>query len=590
MQTPPTLRSALDKHLPTAELAPAIRPKPQLPEAPYELALTSAGAVSAGAYIAGAMDFLFEALDAWHDAKRITPDTVPSHKVVLQALTGASAGAISAALVAVMRSARFRHLPSDPGPQSPVGNPLFDAWVNEIDIAPLLDQSDLAATDANGQTQPPAAFMNGAVLDAIAARAIANAASLPTIERPYLANPLRVILTQTNCRGVPYFVRFAESDAGQGMLQHGDQARFAIECPGGLPNHPAFADETFLRGAPAAASGWGALADAAVSSAAFPLGLPPRQRVGRVGDYDYRLYFPDPSSPDHVLTVKPGGAGWPPADADAQGRFDYVGVDGGVIDNDPFGVAHALLAGGLGRNPPEGRQACRTVIMIDPFPAAPTYGPAHTEGLGLSKLAGSLVGLLIAQARFKPRDLMLAHLEDVYSRFIIAPKRDQPVNGMHSLACGFLGGFGGFLSRRQRLHDFMLGRRNCQRFLSAHLCLPRDNPLFDGWRDAPWAKAYDIVGQDGSLFLPIIPLLRDAQGQPLIPEQEEPLWPSDAVATDAIITMVMARLKAIAKIFVRSLGFWPRLAVKAGLDLFVWRATERTLTAKLRAAKAAWRL
>jgi hypothetical protein len=36
----------------------------------FELAVVMAGAISAGAYTAGVMDFLFEALDAYEDAKR----------------------------------------------------------------------------------------------------------------------------------------------------------------------------------------------------------------------------------------------------------------------------------------------------------------------------------------------------------------------------------------------------------------------------------------------------------------------------------------------------------------------------------------
>ena len=59
--------------------------------------------------------------------------------------------------------------------------------------------------------------------------------------------------------------------------------------------------------------------------------------------------------------------------------------------------------------------------------------------------------------------------DKVFSRFMIAPKR----NGNHSeaaekypIACGVMGGFGGFLHESFRRHDYLLGRRNAQAFLT----------------------------------------------------------------------------------------------------------------------------
>src|SRR4051794_36715675 len=67
----------------------------------YEIGLAMAGAISAGAYSAGVVDFLFQALDEWELAKRDDPDNVPNHAVCIRAAAGASAGSITAALAAV---------------------------------------------------------------------------------------------------------------------------------------------------------------------------------------------------------------------------------------------------------------------------------------------------------------------------------------------------------------------------------------------------------------------------------------------------------------------------------------------------------
>ena len=62
----------------------------------FELGLVMAGAISAGAYTAGVMDFLIEALDAYY-AARDKPDWAgPRHDVRVPVLAGASAGGASA--------------------------------------------------------------------------------------------------------------------------------------------------------------------------------------------------------------------------------------------------------------------------------------------------------------------------------------------------------------------------------------------------------------------------------------------------------------------------------------------------------------
>jgi hypothetical protein len=105
------------------------------------------------------------------------------------------------------------------------------------------------------------------------------------------------------------------------------------------------------------------------------------------------------------------------------------------------------------------------------------------------------------QARFAADDIELANREDVYSRFMVAPKRPTPPLKQATypeadgkwLASGALGGFGGFLHRKFRRHDFLLGRRNCQQFLVQHFTLPAENGLFALWGKDPTLRAYYLV-------------------------------------------------------------------------------------------------
>src|SRR5919197_2993555 len=65
----------------------------------FQIGLALAGAISAGAYTAGVLDFLFQALDEW-EKQRGNPG-IPDHRVGLKVVAGASAGAITGALGAV---------------------------------------------------------------------------------------------------------------------------------------------------------------------------------------------------------------------------------------------------------------------------------------------------------------------------------------------------------------------------------------------------------------------------------------------------------------------------------------------------------
>lgn len=70
----------------------------------FEIGLVLAGAISAGAYSAGVMDFLIEALDAWEEAKVNAPGSVPTHSIRIKVIAGASAGAMNGAIASDRKS------------------------------------------------------------------------------------------------------------------------------------------------------------------------------------------------------------------------------------------------------------------------------------------------------------------------------------------------------------------------------------------------------------------------------------------------------------------------------------------------------
>src|SRR4051794_41980263 len=97
----------------------------------FEIGLVMSGAVSAGAYTAGVIDFLIQALDQWHQGKRGTDARCPRHDVSLKVMAGTSAGGMSAAIAAAQLGEA--HTPAtDQRPPGPSDNKLYESWVRRI--------------------------------------------------------------------------------------------------------------------------------------------------------------------------------------------------------------------------------------------------------------------------------------------------------------------------------------------------------------------------------------------------------------------------------------------------------------------------
>jgi predicted acylesterase/phospholipase RssA len=60
-----------------------------------------AGAVSAGAYTGGVLDYLLQTLDAWQQQKTGDDPRVPVHTISIDIISGASAGGITGAIAAL---------------------------------------------------------------------------------------------------------------------------------------------------------------------------------------------------------------------------------------------------------------------------------------------------------------------------------------------------------------------------------------------------------------------------------------------------------------------------------------------------------
>lgn len=504
----------------------------------YHIGLTMAGAVSAGSYTAGMLTQLFGTIEKWYEYKtkgfvfitpdgeevRISPEEMPQHDISIDAISGASAGGMCAALLAVcIAEGKFDRL--------------YDTWVNQVDLKPMLSVSDIRSTNS-----PVYSFFNVNVIDKIA-ESITNFVHNPSGSwPPYLANQIDMYLTLTNLEGIPYGLTFnSNSSSNQFIRNFADYKRFSLVNPGSEFSIPA--DSTLLNPrAKSSASNvkeWSDLVSACVASGAFPFGLKPRTISRRKVEFDKREWYFNYQM-QQGLKPEPQfvNANWADGTPDP---IDFQYVDGGVMNNEPFELVRRRLAlnQGYWRNPTKGSEAKSGVIMIDPFPSdAPEISGSVINKLPeVSELVGDLFGSLRNQALFS-QDLLYAALDpSVYSRFLVSPSRYELIDGKYvqasvPLASSILGAFGGFISGAFRNHDYDLGRRNCYDFMQKHFSLPLTNPIVEYVEKSGLTEKYKKAGW--------VKELPDASGQNVLSMQIIPVIPESAKENNLAVLMAPA--------------------------------------------------
>ena len=558
------------------------------PAGTFEIGLVLAGTVSAGAYTAGVIDFLTEALDAWDITLEGKNPLAPTSKVVLKVISGASGGGVIASIIGRVSPYAFPHVNAATENDN-TGNLFYDVWVNKLDISGMLSTEDLSGN------KPPPSVLNVAPIDnagkmlvQFVGHPLGETGSGTPITRRWLDPTLSIFLTMTNLRGLSYKVDFNGGTSVDPLLQqnfinHADYVRFDLDTRPGVdtPVRPdAFGVSLWRTGD--SFIGWDSVAPFGVATGAFPVGFKARNLSRPLDHYAYRIVTT--TAVDGTTCVQ-----WFPPDWDAfrddagniNPTYSFPCVDGGGTDNSPVELARTTLAGVCDRNPRDGNIANRAIVLVDPFAEKTALGPEALDSFvdTLFPFLSSLIG----EARYATADLLLAADDNVFSRFMVTARRGE-LTGSQALATSGLGAFQGFLCRDFREHDYFLGRRNAHDFLKNQFALPDSNPLFESWSDE---QKTEFRTPSGSVnYLPIIPLFGTAKNPP-----QYPAWPAGKLNPDDLADPIRERLKAVvaalenteisSNILVKAL-LWP---VIAQVDSRMFDAIMAAIKESLKASK-----
>ncbi|HEY1254629.1 MAG TPA: hypothetical protein VGF01_07610 [Terracidiphilus sp.] len=266
------------------------------------LALTIAGAVSLGSYEAGAMYEILDAIRQHND----DPTTVANGDFIrIDVLSGASAGGMTASILAQKLLFAKNEFVGPDGGSSPYNNPLYNTWVLGIDLKGLLASVDKPLPDGDPATL---SLLSSNLIENISRTTLAQTDSSGEIPLNGGAHNaidsergIRLGLALTNLNGVNYEYKMF---GGQPFLY----TYFSDQMLWSLP----VTDRTF---AP-----WKAISEAAVACGAFPIAFRTKDLSRSQNDFASDTLVSFPTDP-----------------------YTFTYTDGGILQNQPLGMAKNLV-------------------------------------------------------------------------------------------------------------------------------------------------------------------------------------------------------------------------------------------------------
>lgn len=267
---------------------------------PQKLAIAISGAVSLGSYEAGVIYEIIEAI-AQHNCH---PDTTEDQQIEIDIITGASAGAMTACILAQKLMFEAEAL------RQPYANALYGPWVEDIDIKGLLNLRSSENPNFSILSSDRIAEIGYIYL----MRRYASGQPTPRQRHPAAAESIHLGLAMSNLNGVDYAVEVTDfpdvmnpSNRSRRMFtytRHKDYFTYEVK-DGDRDDNPKL---------------WQQLDKISRSSGAFPFAFRPLQ-IDRQGN--------EPSFAQSMLS--------------ANQLYSFAYTDGGVFENEPLGLAKDLV-------------------------------------------------------------------------------------------------------------------------------------------------------------------------------------------------------------------------------------------------------
>jgi predicted acylesterase/phospholipase RssA len=387
-----------------------------------KLAVVISGAVSLGSYEAGVMYEVLEAI-AVHNKDLSEHD---DNHIEIDVITGASAGAMTACILAQ------NLLYDDNTLSKPHENSLYKAWVQKVDIVELLD------VDKADQKK---SLLNANVVEKIAKELIKdlepndpkNKDIFKLQKHPAASSEIQIGVAMSNLNGFNYGIKSLQGESFD-YTRFKDQFVCSVRrketSDKAILQEKMYQEKAWEDFRPTT---WAELRDAGISSGAFPFAFPMKS-ISRVGEGKFSQRDSKNKNNENPDPIN-------------EGRYFYT--DGGTFENEPLGMAKALI------NHDQENPEDRYYLLVKPGQRKASKDPFFNQKPNLLTTAIALFGAIFQQAQFQ--DWIM---DDVNSKLLTITSNDDELIG------DVFSAFSGFLEEKFRAYDYNIGRENARKQLT----------------------------------------------------------------------------------------------------------------------------
>jgi predicted acylesterase/phospholipase RssA len=329
-----------------------------------KLAVVISGAVSLGSFEAGVIYEVLEAI-ARHNESLSENSENDENRIEIDVITGASAGGMTACILA-------QNLLYDDGSlREPYKNSLYKAWVEKVDIVPLLK---VAKEDQH------ISLLNKGVVERIAAELLQDKEEPERTKHPAASSEIQIGVAMSNLNGFNYQVK-TSGNKTFAYTRFKDQFVCSVrreENGDAVLKEKKLEDDTWEDFTDIK---WSDLREAGISSGAFPLAFPMKS-IFRVGSGKFSNRDSKNKNDDNPDSVHKG---------------NYLYTDGGVFENEPVGMARALVD----HNKDEKDNVTRYYLLVKPGERKPSEDTFLNQKENLLTTAIALFGAIFQQAQFQ---------------------------------------------------------------------------------------------------------------------------------------------------------------------------------------------